>query len=148
MTHEHGSYVSIETAKLLKQAGFDWHTNLVYVDDILLTNPYTADWNNTIPDTYISAPTLDVAQRWFREVKKISVEVKTCCWVNRYQDGKYTISYIYEIFNIDTSILPIKEDKFIRYAIDCAHNIEFQTYEEALDEGLQTCLTLLLNNKE
>lgn len=162
MTHEHESYVSIETAKLLKKAGFDWKIYTGYIayegGHAFTTNfqtPY--NFNGDTKDLFsnygehkevLSKPTLDVAQRWFREVKKISVEVKTCCWVNRYQDGKYTISYIYEIFNIDTSILPIKEDKFIRYAIDCAHNIEFQTYEEALDEGLQRCLTLLLNNKE
>ena len=152
-TINHECYVSLEVAKLLKEAGFDWEVNHSYPNVSALDNScsgYMEDlpfYHNLNDGKYsgLSVPTLEVAQRWLREVKKISVEAKTCCWVNRYQDGKYTISYIYEICTIDTSILPNKEDKFIRYTIDCAHNIEFQTYEEALDAGINKTLEIILN---
>lgn len=95
-THE--SYVSLETAKMLKEAGFDWKIASYYVryyegdgnDDSIPTeefrlhigdNTYCTDYNNT-PLTYIngilhklSAPTLDVAQRWLREVKNCSIMI-------------------------------------------------------------------------
>ena len=53
-THE--SYVSLETAKMLKEAGFDWKC-------FYSTNG-------------IWQPSLYVAQRWLREVKGIHITVK------------------------------------------------------------------------
>lgn len=62
-THE--SYVSLEVAKLLKQAGFDWECNRFY------------DCTNSDCVRYeeYPAPTLAVAQRWLREVKNKNIDV-------------------------------------------------------------------------
>lgn len=154
MTTTQGSYVSLETAKLLKQAGFDWHTNLVYVDDKLLTNPYTADWNNTIPDTYTSAPTLDVAQKWLREVKGIRFYITPKYYSHFNDNGEFKHESFawYDGACDDFDDLEAcyisglkKGDKVNEEGIsECVR----KTYEEVLDEGLQRCLTLLLNNKK
>ena len=151
-TTNHEYYVSLEVAKLLKEAGFDWKCREYY------HNFTTTGWSLSFDDNfinwqqegdnYLSAPTLDVAQRWLREVKNISVEAKSFRWVNRYQDDKYTVTYRHELWPIDTSIIPSEEDKFIRYTLDCACDIEFQTYEQALEAGIKKCLTLLLEEKK
>lgn len=124
VNHEH--YVSLEIAKLLKEAGFDWHTNLVYVDDKLLTNPYTEDWNNTIPDTYTSAPTLDVAQRWLRELKDILLYITP-----KKADNKYKWTFWY----IDLRDLSDIEQ---RYSIQT-----FNTYEEDQEAGIKKALEII-----
>jgi len=147
-THE--SYVSLETAKLLKKAGFYWDCYELYEreyeQDGRTRAETSANWNST--SKYYSAPTLDVAQRWLREVKNISVEAKSFRWVNRYQDDKYTVTYRHELWPIDTSIIPSEEDKFIRYTLDCACDIEFQTYEQALEAGIKKTLELILEKGE
>jgi hypothetical protein len=80
----HEYYVSLEVAKLLKEAGFDWELNSRWQDwggknshefilktDLFYTDrPAEYDGFHALP-----APTLDVAQRWLREVKNIWVEV-------------------------------------------------------------------------
>ena len=78
----HEYYVSLEVAKLLKEAGFDWKCRGIYVLDSENDPEYvfsTANFTNTLKEIegYIrlSAPTLDVAQRWLREVKDIDVYI-------------------------------------------------------------------------
>lgn len=78
----HEYYVSLEVAKLLKEAGFDWKCRGIYVLDSENDTEYvfsTANFTNTLKEIegYIrlSAPTLDVAQRWLREVKDIDVYI-------------------------------------------------------------------------
>ena len=162
----HEYFVSFEVAKLLKQAGFDWECKTCYIGKSKRPYKYHKYFNWNMPRKYFekggsdnlfhsfinqkntssfaSAPTIEVAQKWLREIKKISVEVKTCRWVNRHKDGKYTVSYRHELWPINTSIVPNNEDKFIRYTIDYACNIEFQTYEEAQEAGIKKALELIL----
>lgn len=153
-TIDHECYVSYEVAKLLKEEGFDLKCNGVFISEdgnqyAFIKADAACDNNNSKYNPYnISAPTFDVAQRWLREVKNVSIEVKTCRWVNRHQDGKYTVSYRHELWPIDTSIVPNDEDKFICYTIDYACNIEFQTYEEALEAGIKKALELILEKEE
>lgn len=147
----HECYVSPEVAKLLKKVGFDWSSftyydinNVLCLSDVLITKE-SSDLTEHIN---CLAPTLEVVQRWLREVNNVSVEVKTLRWVNRYQDGKYTVSYIHELWSIDTSIIPNKEDKFNRYTTDCVYNTEYQTYEEALEAGINKALEIILDGGE
>lgn len=93
-TLNHECYVSLETAKLLKEAGFDWWTDRYYGSTAYLKRTHTAVspdehkanaiyWkeNTTLvlgghkndDSLSYSAPTLDVAQRWLREVKGVDV---------------------------------------------------------------------------
>ena len=83
-TMNHECYVSLEVAKLLKKAGFDWKLNSRWQDwggknphefilktDLLYADgPAEYDGFHALP-----SPTLDVAQRWLREVKNTHIEV-------------------------------------------------------------------------
>jgi len=78
----HEYYVSLEVAKLLKEAGFNWECRGIYVLDSENDTDYvfsTANFTNTSKEIegYIrlSAPTLEIAQRWLREVKRINIEI-------------------------------------------------------------------------
>lgn len=82
-TVNHEYYVSLEVAKLLKEAGFDWLTRYSY--DLYL---YSTEGEKRVIDGFASTfcnehnglasmPTLDVAQRWLREIKNTYIEVST-----------------------------------------------------------------------
>ena len=60
-------YVSLEIAKLLKEAGFDWEVEKFWWYD-KQDRKYILSILRPKSNGY-SAPTLEVAQRWLREVK-------------------------------------------------------------------------------
>lgn len=68
----HEAYVSLEVAKLLKEAGFNWECDYHYADNTLCHGFCN---NDPMFKIIISAPTLDVAQRWLREEKEYYVDV-------------------------------------------------------------------------
>ena len=72
-TINHECYVSLEVAKLLKEAGFDWEIKTFYFTDQLGETMLGDAKNHNFSNQFISAPTLDVAQRWLREVKNVDV---------------------------------------------------------------------------
>ena len=69
MNHEY--YVSSEIAKLLEKAGFDWKCRKCYNKGVLFDmEPDEIRTQTPQHSSYdVLAPTLDVAQRWLREVK-------------------------------------------------------------------------------
>jgi len=92
--------VSFEQAKLLKDLGFDWRVNSLYVlnnsskEIILQKDRVFNQWNincsieNTI-NTLYSAPTVPLALKWCRDVKEVF------CWITRENhycyEGGYSI---------------------------------------------------------
>lgn len=68
-------YVSFETAKLLKEKGFDWACIGYYVDDEPDDVKYSflCETNSDWEARCCSAPTLQTAMRWLREEKGIAV---------------------------------------------------------------------------
>lgn len=82
--------VNYQTAKMLKEAGFDWKCREMYFYD--LDNPTEQDnpnnwvedigelmnWNgyNTTGEIYISRPTVAQALMYLREVKGVHVEIR------------------------------------------------------------------------
>lgn len=75
-------YVSFETAKLLKEKGFDESTSMVYVSygDLCKLNKYDSIRNsnyNDITKNYFeyTAPTLQMAMKWLRENYKLHIDV-------------------------------------------------------------------------
>ena len=135
-THE--TYVSLETAKLLKQAGFDWEVNHSYPNCDSLDNScsgYMEDlpfYHNLNDGKYggMSAPTLDVAQKWLREVKDTYVIPQ----IRYYEaDGRIReYDYRVGIHNVN----PIRG------------LYKYKSYEESLESGIQNCLTLILEKGE
>jgi len=137
-TLNHEYYVSIEIAKLLEKAGFDWKCHGIYVLDSENDPEYvfsTANFTNTSKEIegYIRlrAPTLDVAQRWLREVKNISVDISS----TKSSNWEYVIRKINQLNYKDNTILVLTACKFY-------------TYEEAKKAGIKNALEMILEKGE
>ena len=138
-------FVSFETARLLKEKGFDIYVRSYYqkyeykTKEELITND--ALWNYNISSFRYSAPTLQMAMKWLREVHKlfITIEIKGD---PRKQDfiyfkwsvAKYSSAQINRIDNgldkpEDYWIAPYEED---------------ETYERACEAGIKYCLENLI----
>lgn len=121
---DYNDYVDVETAKLLKEAGFDWighhYYNVEeghdYVEHVGLS---PANWNDI--DGRLSAPTLAVAQKWLREHGNWIVSV---CF-----DGT---NYVLDVFQDYLCYLPYRE---------------YDNYEEALSAGIHACLEFFIEHR-
>lgn len=116
--------VSRELAVLLKEKGFNWKCNfyICRLDSLSLdavslrTSKDYVNWNEDCQyDDYVSIPTQSLAQRWFREVHNISIEV----WYNStdraWEVDVWTMNPVYEIE---------------------PEEVYYKTYELALEAGL------------
>lgn len=127
-------YVSFETAKLLKEKGFDCNTNCYYIEDFkdlyyspirqnhnkrIINNEFDIDIN--IPSGKMSAPTLQMTMKWLREVHKIFISIQ------QHMDMSY-VWYAYE------DGAPKGWDRE-------SHN---STYEEACKAAIKYCLENLI----
>lgn len=147
-THE--TFVSLETSRLLKQAGFDWKCNYYYFTQNGNTEAKSdfrhpaQNYNESMATMdsksfefeVCSRPTLEVAQGWLREVKNYYVTAEVDCdsigvfYTTRYifHDGnKYNASYIWK-------------DDFTRKI--------FKTYGESLEAGIKKVLKIILDKGE
>ena len=133
-------YVSFETAKLLKEKGFDGACNRVYQGPNLkyTTIPISPLMslgefggfhpkqlyvtNNELGDIAYTAPTLQMAMKWLREVHKLYITISHRFSHNADQD----VCFSYYI-NIDT-----------------AEDGEYMTYEEACEAAIKYCLENLI----
>ena len=124
----HECYVSLEIAKLLKDAGFDWKCINRYIKDTDLLVPCLgeANWNDAEwgMNDYKSAPTLTVAQKWLREVKNVDV----FAYRNEPKDKFESI---------------VSFDKEWSTTGMCIN-----TYEEALESGIKKVLEMILEKGE
>lgn len=119
-------YVSFESAKLLKEKGFDAECDYFYVDGQLVRAQGGAcNWNSgeTLFTDYkneCSAPTLQMAMKWLREKHKITIDIL-------FKEDRiyYEIHYNNEfVFGIDTP----------------------ESYEKVCDEAIKYCLKILVKN--
>lgn len=65
-------YVSFETAKLLKEKGFDEKCNMAYFNKTLVD--YTM-FGFCLGGDLLDCPTLQMAMKWLREIHKIDITV-------------------------------------------------------------------------
>lgn len=134
MTNITEDYVSFETAKLLKEKGFDENCSHSYVKDKLAVSQgfnnsyYTTMYSD---DCYrpISAPTLQMVMKWLREVHKIAI----------------ILHYDREKFGWWSSVLPMDldcDDELDQMALsfDCFE----KDYEEACEAAIKYCLENLV----
>ena len=156
MTHE--QFIALSTAKLAKQAGFDWESrfdNQQQCDEwqqVALVEVSNPDYNDAMGDPYsdeyipFMSPTMfvmlphvtqSVLQRWLREVKGYQVTVFLTPQVIEEEDcdPRYEFDpnrYGYHVENLN--------DK------GCVEMDDYNCigYEAALEAGLQKCLTLLI----
>jgi hypothetical protein len=141
-TINHESYVSLDIAKLLKKAGFDWEVNHSYPDRDSLDNScsgYMEDlpfYHNLNDGNYggMSVPTIEVAQRWLREAK--GFEIFVCFTKHDFGNGNEK-AYFYNCYEI-----PENEDAFEYF-----EDVYYHTFEEALETGIKKALELILKKK-
>ena len=135
----HECYVSLEVAKLLKEAGFDWETKNRWdyckpIDEWSLRNypEEPRNWNSKYYNYDCSAPTLEVAQRWLREVKNIDVYIFPTTNIKRecvYQMGIKTFGRTLWIHGQPSTT-------------------EYVSYEEAQEAGIKKALEIILEKGE
>lgn len=120
--------ISLETAKLAKNAGFDIPTALCYSDFDEYALPFNAGNEPHINSkhSYYSAISQSIMQRWLREEHKIRV------FVTHGISGN---------FNYEIRIFDKPND--IGHWTRIGHISSFETYEDALEAGLMNGLKLI-----
>ena len=132
-------YVSFETAKLLKEKGFNRDTNRYYIEGSVDKNPYYSpirqnhnkritnnefDIDIDITSSRISAPTLQMAMKWLRETFEIHCQID-CPIV--------AFNWVYGIRDLD-------KDEWVTL-----RNMgDYDTYEEAAEAAIKYCLENLI----
>ena len=130
------SYVSFETAKLLKEKGFDvavrTSIELIYLDrdDTEMIFHLDADnWNAYSSEHRLSCPTLQLACKWMREVHNLCIE-----------PYRTASGYLYTISKIWTGS-EIYSDEFNG---DDEDSGQWTTYEKACEAAIKYCLKNLI----
>ena len=138
-TINHECYVSLEVAKLLKEAGFDWECKEYYYNFATTGWSLSFDDNfvnwNSWSERYISAPTLDVAQRWLREVKQLDISI-------HYDSTIKSQPYAYSIYDVEE-----KFDDIFGIISPVTHSYSdgyFYKYEEVQEVGIKKALEIIL----
>lgn len=118
--------VTLETAKLLKEKGFnEYCKNVIDIDNILSETLYRT--NDNLPKQCFSLPTQSIAQKWLRETKNLHIEIY-----------RSAVGYGYAIVKADNGTW--QEDDDSKGTNDGGL---WDTYEEALEAGLVECLKLI-----
>lgn len=121
--------VTLETAKLLKEKGFDLGcARTICCNNIvrIYALPQDISCCTEIDGELVEflCPTLYVAQKWLRESKNLHIEIS-------YMYGDY---WIYDILTIPSHDLVGLSDRPLEY---------YKSYEEALEAGIQEALKLI-----
>ena len=145
-TINHECYVSLEVAKLLKEACFDWETKHRWdyckpIDEYSLANypEEPVNWNSKHYNYDCSAPTLDVAQRWLREVKHLDISI-------HYDPTIKSQPYVYFIYDVEE-----KFNDILGIISPVTHSYSdgyFYTYEEAQEASIKKAIEILLKEGE
>lgn len=131
-------YVSFETAKLLKEKGFDESISMVYTSygDLCKLDRYDSIRNsnyNDITKNYFeyTAPTLQMAMKWLREAHKLGVFPSTYSFMVG-ENGSAKHAYGTAIINLET------------YELMTPDMMPMPTCEEACEVAIKYCLENLI----
>lgn len=135
ITELHDVYVSRELALLLKQAGFDWKCREYYYNFTTTGWSLNFDDNfvnwNSWSELYISAPTLEVAQRWLREVKDLDV------YIFPTTNNKRGCVYEWGIKTFGRAL----------WVEGQPYTNQYEIYEEAQEAGIRKTLEMILEKR-
>lgn len=115
--------VTLETAKLLKEKGYNEYSVLV-IGDNGKEAVVAFRTNSDLPERAYSRPTQSFATKWLRESKNLHIEIS-------YMYGDY---WIYDILTIPRHDLVGLSDRPLEH---------YKSYEEALEAGIQEALKLI-----
>lgn len=118
--------VTLETAKQLRKKGFnEYCKNVIDINNIPRETLYRI--NDDLPKQCFSQPTQSIAQKWLREIKNLHIEIyRNAC------------GYGYIIVKANNGTWMEDDD-----AKDPNDGGNWDTYEEALEAGLQEALELI-----
>lgn len=152
-------YVSFEVAKLLKDLDFNWECRCYYETSGKLrgknSGNFTVNYNSPLiwqnngnTDTQLySAPTLDVAQRWLREVGNKNGTVILTLNFNENISKHWEVKGIH--LNKDRTVMHWFYTCHVKpygrgiIPVDC-----WDTYEDAQEAGIKKALEIILANGE
>lgn len=127
--------ISNETAKLAKEKGFDWIVDYLY-SPTEREEPIscTDNWNK-YKNSY-SLPTQSLLQKWLRKIGDIYVSINTITEFRTYSDDPGDDEYI-----------PVHKFRIIKNIDNYKYDViewsgSYESYEEALEKGLQEGLKL------
>lgn len=121
-THE--AYVSFDVAELLSDLKFDWNTRMAYYvgEDPTFYGKLIDVTIAKISDPTIPAPSLDVAQRYFRQIYKLHITI-------------YSSSQESWMFRITEPHQQLENG---------IYGEDFETYERALNAAIKECSEVIL----
>ena len=122
-------YVSFETAKLLKEKGFDGVCRTAYETitkehEVEQCSP--SSWGKL---NQVKRPTLQMAMKWLREVHNYDISICLDSYVEPY-DNQYYI------------VIRRRKDKYEN--VSPCEQVYFDTYEEACEAAIKYCLENLI----
>lgn len=127
-------FVSFDTAKMLKEAGFDAPCYVQYSDR-------GVQWDASYPDNFnaddfgYSCPTQALAARWLREVHNLHVyAIQTNLPLTEPQTTKWKWGYI--VTKVDDPTAP-----------DKLFDINYTTYEEAMEAGIRRAIESVIDKQ-
>ena len=118
------AYVSFETAKLLKEKGFNEDCYTCYVTDEIQHYDYKSR-NSDLINGVISAPTQQMAMRWLREIYDLVIYPRLV------ETSDIEPSWVYTIYNIFS-----KETE--------KSTVLYTEPEDAIDAAIKYCLENLI----
>lgn len=123
-------YVSFETAKLLKEKGFDWPCLMCYNSDKKIDNygNYNSYKNSDVFS--LTAPTLQMAMKWLRKEHYCHIIIDYTFTADANLSEEY-VSYCYKVENAKT---------YIQHTQDEWYN----KFEQACEAAIQYCLEHLI----
>lgn len=120
-------FVTLETAKLLKEKGFNEDCKTFFIDKKGSITKRLSLKNEDLPESCYSRPSQSLAQKWLRGKHGMEVSVAYC----RNSQCGHNASWYYWAGLLSCS------DEEVKFGFD------FKSYEEALEEGIREALKFI-----
>lgn len=126
-------YVSLNTAKLLKEKGFDERVKSYFTDDGLEGYMFGTGQksNSELEECFYSRPTLQMVMKWLREVHNLFIQVTIVPHTTVTMEQKY---YLFSVHKNRRNLVNRND-----HPHDC-----YSTYEEAAEAAIKYCLEKLI----
>ncbi len=132
-------YVSFETAKLLKEKGFNEDIDLWYDEngEMFSQHKYdiSSDWRVKAQQKVYLSPTLQMTIKWLREVQALNIYARPVWKDVEVQYGDWEPAVVGYNWLVESLI----DDTYSKTSVE-----SFLTYEEACESAIKYCLENLI----
>lgn len=146
LTMDYEQFVSLKTAKKLREVGFDWRCGGYITnpseENYITTATIRFNWNEDQSDGLecYSRPTQAMAMRWLRDIKGLIINI--VYGVDDDLESGYCV-YVIELDNISSSGIPFSYQVF-----PSTESHFYKSYEDAAEDGIQSALTMINFKKD